>query len=355
VPLLNEEAVLPAFFARIEPILAEIGISYEMVFVDDGSTDRTSEILREKTTRDDRIRLIEFSRNFGKEAALTAGLEWASGAAVVPIDVDLQDPPELIAEFVRLWREGYEVIYGKRVSRSSDTELKRKTAGTFYKIFNRIAEYGIEENVGDFRLMSRPVVDATLRLRERNRFMKGLFAWVGFRAIAVEYERPQRAAGATKFNYLRLWNFALDGITSFSTVPLRIWTYLGVMVGFAAFVFMIVVMAQTLILGRDVPGYASLMVVVLFLGGIQLISLGIIGEYLGRIYLESKQRPIYIMRDAVGFEPAARQFEPERAAHPDSRPADGEWLEAGFQPSAGSRLRRTPHPAAAAPNRSPPR
>jgi glycosyltransferase involved in cell wall biosynthesis len=304
VPVFNEEATISVFLERVGAILDEIGASSEIVFVDDGSSDATLDVLRRTQARDSRVRVVALTRNFGKEAALTAGLDWSSGDAVIPMDVDLQDPPELIAEFVRLWREGYDIVFGQRVARDADTGTKRLTAGLFYRFFNSMAEYPIEANAGDFRLMSRAVVIDTLKLRERNRFMKGLFAWVGYRSIAVPYDRPPRTAGQSKFNYWKLWNFALDGITSFSTAPLKIWTYVGGTVALGAIVYTVVLIARTLIYGRDVPGYASLMVVVLVLGAVQLISLGIIGEYLGRLYMESKQRPIYLVRDTAGFEQA---------------------------------------------------
>lgn len=301
VPTLNEEEAVPVFLATIRPILDELGLSYEIIFIDDGSADETAAVILAEIERDTRIRLVRFSRNFGKEAAMTAGLDWSSGAAVIPMDVDLQDPPELIAEFVRLWRQGYDVVYGLRVGRASDSGAKRMTAGLFYRIFNMMTATKIEENVGDYRLMSRAAVDATLRLRERNRFMKGLFAWVGFRRIAVPYQRPGRAAGVTKFNYWRLWNFAIDGITSFSTVPLKIWTYVGILVAVMAVVYTAIITFSTIIFGRDVPGYSSLMVVILMLGAVQLISLGILGEYMGRLYIETKARPIYLVREVAGF------------------------------------------------------
>ena len=310
VPVFNEESAIPVFLERVGPILDGLGLHSEIVFVDDGSTDATAAVLRELQGRDARIRLVALTRNFGKEAALTAGLDWSSGEAVVPMDVDLQDPPELIAEFVRLWREGHDIVFGQRVARDADTGTKRLTAGLFYRFFNSVAEYPIEANAGDFRLMSRAVVIDTLKLRERNRFMKGLFAWVGYRSVAVPYDRPPRTAGQSKFNYWKLWNFALDGITSFSTAPLKIWTYVGGTVALGAIVYTVVLIARTLIYGRDVPGYASLMVVVLVLGAVQLVSLGIIGEYLGRLYMESKQRPIYLVRDTAGFEQAGREDTP---------------------------------------------
>lgn len=301
VPAFNEEATVPVFLAALRPILARIDLSYEIIFVDDGSSDATADVVLAEARQDPRIRLVRFSRNFGKEAALTAGLDWSSGAAVIPMDVDLQDPPELIADFVGLWRQGYDIVYGQRVDRSADTGLKRLTAGLFYHVFNVMTATKIEENVGDYRLMSRAAVDATLQLRERNRFMKGLFAWVGYRKIAVPYERPERAAGTTKFNYWRLWNFALDGITSFSTAPLKIWTYVGILVALLAVLYTLLITVRTLAFGRDVPGYSSLMVVILMLGAVQLISLGILGEYIGRLYMETKGRPIYLVRETAGF------------------------------------------------------
>ncbi|WP_299882980.1 glycosyltransferase family 2 protein [uncultured Sulfitobacter sp.] len=302
VPVLNEEEAVPGFLEAIAKAISDPGISYEIVFVDDGSTDATADIIRAQTLKQTNIRMVRLSRNFGKEAALTAGMDVAQGDAVIPIDVDLQDPPELIMEFIRLWREGYDVVYGQRVERDADSRTKRRSAGIFYNLFNKLSAQKIEPNVGDFRLMSRPVVDATLQMRERNRFMKGLFAWVGFTSIAVPYTRPARFAGQTKFNYWKLWNFAIDGVTSFSTVPLRIWTYLGLIVALAAMVYTFVILIQTFAFGREVPGYASLMVVVLTLGAVQLTSLGIIGEYLGRLYLEVKQRPVYIVREMTGFQ-----------------------------------------------------
>ncbi len=301
VPVLNEEETVALFVDAVAPVIERLGLSYEIVFVDDGSTDGTAAALEAMIGRNPHLRLVKLTRNFGKEAAMTAGLEWAGGAAVIPMDVDLQDPPELIAEFVRLWREGFEVVYGQRVDRSADTGTKRASAGLFYRAFNAIADRPIEPNVGDYRLMARPAVEATLLLRERNRFMKGLFAWVGFRTAAVPYARPERQAGTTKFNYWKLWNFALDGITSFSTLPLKIWTYIGIGVAGIAIAYTAVIFLRTLIFGVDVPGYASIMVVMLCLGAVQLVSLGILGEYVGRLYVETKQRPIYLVRDARGF------------------------------------------------------
>lgn len=302
VPVLNERDAIDLFLDRVVPILSAIDrLTYEIIFVDDGSSDGTSEVVQRAHLANPAVCLVRLSRNFGKEAALTAGLEAASGDAAIPMDVDLQDPPELIADFVRLWRDGHDVVYGQRVDRTSDTGTKSGSAHMFYWLFNRLSSLKIEPNVGDFRLMARPALDATMQLRERNRFMKGIFAWVGFRSVGVPYTRPPRAVGTSKFNYWKLWNFALDGLTSFSTVPLRVWTYVGGGVALAAMIFTIALVLRTLIFGRDVPGYASLMAVVLLLGAVQLISLGIIGEYLGRLYIESKRRPIYLVREQVGI------------------------------------------------------
>lgn len=304
VPVYNEERSIPLFLARIKHHLEELDLSFEIIFVDDGSTDDTAAVVRSARASAPSVRLVQLSRNFGKEAALTAGLEACAGDAAIPMDVDLQDPPELIAEFVRLWQAGYEVVYGQRISRSSDSAAKRSSAGIFYWLFNQVSSLPIEPNVGDFRLMSRPAIDATLQLRERNRFMKGIFAWVGFRAVGIPYIRPPRAAGESKFNYWKLWNFALDGLTSFSTAPLRVWTYVGAAVTAGALCYVVFIILTTVLFGREVPGYASLMVVVLLMGAVQLVSLGIIGEYLGRLYIESKQRPIYVIRERWGFETA---------------------------------------------------
>ncbi len=301
VPLFNEEESIAIFLENVRPIIRRLNLNTEVIFIDDGSTDRTYEVVCAEACLDASIKLVRFSRNFGKEAALTAGLDLSIGSAVIPMDADLQDPPELIEEFIRLWREGFDVVIGQRTKRDSDGSVKRATSGWFYRIFNAVSEQRIEPNAGDFRLMSRRVVDATLKLRERNRFMKGMFAWAGFRAVSVPYSRPARAAGQTKFNYWKLWNFALDGITSFSTAPLKIWTYIGMAVAVFALIYMLVIFIQTLVFGNNVPGYASLMVVVLLLGAVQLLSLGIIGEYLGRLYVEAKQRPIYLVSEMIGF------------------------------------------------------
>lgn len=300
----NEEDVLPEFFARLKRVLEAIGEPWEIICVNDGSTDRTREILSDAAREDPRIRVINLSRNFGKERALTAGIDHARGQAVVPLDADLQDPPELIADFVRLWREGYDAVYAVRERRDSDSWIKRTSASAFYAAMNRLSNVEIPANAGDFRLMDRRVVDALGQMRERNRFMKGLFAWVGFRQTSVSYRRPSRPAGKTKFNYWKLWNFALDGITGYSTLPLRIAGYFGLLFALISMCYGVFLILRTILFGTDVPGYASTMVAVIFMGGIQLFVLGIIGEYLGRLYNEAKQRPLYLIESRIGFDDA---------------------------------------------------
>ncbi len=303
VPVYNESESVDLFIDRVKNVFDTVAdIDLNIVFINDGSTDDTLECLIKLQQENPRLRIVDLSRNFGKEAALTAGLEAASGQVVVPIDVDLQDPPELILQMIEKWREGFDVVLGERTNRHSDSWAKRQSATWFYRIHNKISDPKIPENVGDFRLMDRAVVDALNELPESRRFMKGLFAWVGFRTTAIEYDRPERVAGSTKFNGWRLWNLALEGITSFSTEPLRMWTYLGAVVAAVSFLFIIFMVLKVLIDGIDVPGYASVVVAVTFFGGLQLIGIGIIGEYLGRSYIESKRRPIYLVR---------RIYEPE--------------------------------------------
>jgi polyisoprenyl-phosphate glycosyltransferase len=295
VPVYNEEAAIPRFLEEITLRLAPLDASLEILFVDDGSRDRSFEVIRDASLRDPRIRYVKLSRNFGKEVALTAGIEMARGDAVVPMDVDLQDPPELILEFVRLWREGYRTVYGARRRRDADTFMKRLTAGAFYRLFNAVADMRIPEDAGDFRLIDREVVEVIRQLPERTRFMKGIFSWAGFSTIAVPYDRPAREVGQTSFNYRKLIRFAMDGITSFSTLPLRVWSAFGAVMALASLGYMLIVVVRTLVFGVDWPGYASLMSAVLFFGSVQLISVGVLGEYIGRIYFETKQRPLYVI------------------------------------------------------------
>ncbi len=302
VPMHDEGPMVDTFFERMDAVLATLGVDCEIICVDDGSRDDTLTRLLARARTDKRLRIIALARNFGKEAALTAGIDAASGAMVSPIDADLQDPPELIAEFIRLWETGYDVIYGVRSDRASDSFLKRLTSGLFYRAFNQVSDLSIPMSAGDFRLMDRKVVDALKQFPERNRFMKGLFAWVGFAQIGVPYTRPQRSAGASSWSYYRLWLLALDGITSFSTAPLRIWTGFGLALSGAAILAATALVVQTLVYGRQVPGYASLMVVILFGLALQLIAFGILGEYVGRLYQEVKGRPIYIVSQRTGFD-----------------------------------------------------
>lgn len=297
IPVFNEEDAIQFFINAINLTFNKHpSINLELIFVNDGSNDNTLDCLLQYQVLDSRIRIIDLSRNFGKEAALTAGLEAATGQVIIPIDVDLQDPPELIIEMILKWQSGYEVVLARRINRDSDSWLKRATAEWFYAAHNKIAKPKLPKNVGDFRLMDRRVVEALKALPESRRFMKGLFAWVGFRTTYVDYNRAIRIAGTSKFNGWTLWNFALEGITSFSTDPLRIWTYLGAGVSLMSFLFAIFIIFKVLIYGVDAPGYASLMVAVTFLGGLQLIGIGVIGEYLGRTYIESKRRPVYLVR-----------------------------------------------------------
>jgi glycosyltransferase involved in cell wall biosynthesis len=304
VPVKNEEDGILPFVERVGAILESIAHDegWEILFVDDGSSDATLAAIVAANQRDPRVRALSLSRNFGKEAALSAGIDHARGNAVIPMDVDMQDPPEVLPEMVEKWRDGYEMVFGVRRCRISDGWAKRVTAGLYYRAHNAVSKDKIPENAGDFRLMDRKVVDVIRALPERNRFMKGLFAWAGFRQAAVEYDRAERETGRTKYNYWKLWTLALDGITSASTVPLRIWSYVGALVALFAIGFAAWLAVDTMIFGNPVPGYASLMVSVSFLGGIQLISLGVLGEYVGRILTEAKQRPLYVVRDTVGIE-----------------------------------------------------
>jgi glycosyltransferase involved in cell wall biosynthesis len=295
-PCYNEEDALPIFFREIVPVMESLGEPFEFVCVNDGSRDATLDVLLSFAKKDSRIKVVDLSRNFGKEAALTAAIDYASGDAVVPIDVDLQDPPELILAMVEKWHEGYEMVLAKRADRSSDSFMKRLTAQLFYRLHNKISTSSIPENVGDFRLMDRCVVEALSELHERHRFMKGLFAWVGFKTCTIEYTRRLRTAGKSKFSGWRLWKFALEGITSFSTFPLTMWLYFGSFVSLSAFCYGLFIFFRTLIQGVELPGYASSICLILFFGGLQLLGIGILGEYIGRTYMESKQRPVYIVR-----------------------------------------------------------
>ena len=299
-PAYNEEAVLPEFHKRLTAVFDGLDCDLEIVYVNDGSRDGTAAVLHALRAQDPRVTLVDLSRNFGKEIAMTAGFDHACGDAVVVIDTDLQDPPELIPEMIRLWRAGNDIVYAQRTAREGESWFKKVTASAFYRLIQRLSRVQIPQDTGDFRLMSRRAVDALLQLREHHRFMKGLFAWVGFPSVALAYRRDPRFAGDTKWNYWKLWNFALEGITSFTTVPLRMASYMGLVISLFAFAYAAYIVYKTLVYGEDVRGYPSLMVVVLLLGGIQLASLGIIGEYLGRMFNETKQRPLYFTQAVLG-------------------------------------------------------
>ncbi len=301
VPMYNESSVIPIFFDTVLKVLESISYELEIVCVNDGSKDNTLELLKQYAEKDSRVKVVSFSRNFGKEPAMTAALDYATGDAIIPIDADLQDPPELIHEMVAKWEEGFDVVFARRSSRDTDSPLKRNTALWFYTLFNKMSDTYIPSNVGDYRLMDRKVVEVIKKLPEKDRFMKGLFCWPGFKDTTVEYARPERAEGETKFNMWKLWNFAISGIASFSTMPIRVGIYLGLLISAFSFVYAIFIVTKTLFMGVDVPGYASTMVATLFLGGIQLFFLGLLGEYIGRIYKEVKNRPLYVVEETHGF------------------------------------------------------
>lgn len=297
VPAYNEADGLAAFHGRLAAVLDSLGMRSEIIYVNDGSTDDTAAVIGRLRDEDSRVAMMDLSRNFGKEIALTAGLDHARGDAVVVIDADLQDPPELIPEFVKHWAAGYDVVYGQRASRRGEGALKKGSAAVFYRVIQLTSNVKIPADTGDFRLLSRRAVDALTRLREQHRFMKGLFAWVGYRQRAVLYHRDPRYTGHSKWKYWGLWNFALEGITSFTIAPLKVATYVGLATALGALVYASRVLYKTLMYGDPVAGYPSLMVVILCLGGVQLITLGIIGEYLGRMFDETKQRPLYVVKE----------------------------------------------------------
>lgn len=299
VPVFNEESTIDFFFNEVKNNQFLSKKDIEIIFINDGSTDNTEIEIRKIIKKDPNITLINLSRNFGKESALFAGLEASKGYFVVPIDVDLQDPIYMIEVMFEKINNGYDVVLAKRIDRSSDSYIKRNTANLFYKVHNLISDIKIEPNVGDFRMMSRTVVDSIISLSETQLFMKGILSWIGYNTAIVTYRREKRSAGNTKFRALKLWNLAIEGITSFSTVPLKLWTYLGLAISLSSFLYAINLILDKLIFGNDVAGYPSIMVSILFLGGIQLIGIGVIGEYLGRVYMETKRRPRYIIRDIL--------------------------------------------------------
>jgi glycosyltransferase involved in cell wall biosynthesis len=299
VPAYNEGESLREFHARLAAVFDKLDLRCEVLYVDDGSRDDTYAVMCGLREADARVATLRLSRNFGKELALTAGLDAADADAVVVIDADLQDPPELIPTFVEHWRAGYDIVYGTRSTRAGETGLKKFTSAVFYRVMERLSSTPVPRDTGDFRLLSRRALDALKRLRERQRFMKGLFTWIGYRQKSVVYERDARFAGTSKFNYWRLWNFALEGITSFSTTPLKLATYIGLGTAALAFGYAVWVFGKALLFGDHVQGYPTLMLVILFLGGVQLMALGMIGEYLGRMYLETKRRPLYLIDELL--------------------------------------------------------
>lgn len=311
VPCYNEAAGMEAFWRRLTQAVAPLGLTWEAVFVNDGSSDTTLEAIAGLNVGTGAVQVIDFSRNFGKEAAITAGLDHTRGAAVVIIDADLQHPPEVIPEMVRLWQQGTEVVLCKRESRDSDSPLRAFLSGLFYKLSSQLFEVKIPRDVGDFRLLDRAVVDALSRLRENQRFMKGLFAWIGFRTHTIEFKVEQRAHGSSKFHFWKLINFAIDGITSFTTVPLRLWFYIGMVLSLLAIAYGLAIIFEALIFGNPVPGYPSIVALVTLLGGLQLIGIGILGEYVGRTYQEVKFRPLYVIRKASVKEPSHAHSGPD--------------------------------------------
>lgn len=296
VPFYNEANSVYTLYNRVKNVLEVIGESWEIICINDGSSDNTLLNLLDLHQSDFRVYVLDLSRNFGKEAALTAGMDHARGSVVIPMDADLQDPPEVIPEMLVKWKQGYDVVNAVRVHRGGETRIKRWTSYVFYRVINKMSPVEIPLDVGDFRLISRPVLEALKQLPERRRFMKGLFAWVGFKTVSIPYYRESRFEGKSKWNYWRLWNLALEGITSFSQIPLQLASYLGFCVSLSAFFYATYFLFRTLIYGNPVKGYPSLIIILLFLGGVQLMALGVIGEYLGRTYEESKQRPIYLIR-----------------------------------------------------------
>ncbi|NLK64113.1 MAG: glycosyltransferase family 2 protein [Tissierellia bacterium] len=296
IPAYNEEETIPLLYNELNKVIDKIsGYEFEIIFVNDGSSDNTLNILRNLQQRDSRVNYISFSRNFGKETAMAAGFDYVTGDATVILDADLQDPPELIKEMIFYWEEGYDDVYAKRKSREGETWLKKFTSAAFYKLLQKMTKIPIQENTGDFRLLDRRAIESLKKLREKQRYTKGMFSWIGFNKKEILFDRKPRAAGKTKWNYLKLLNLALEGVTSFTTLPLRISTILGILVSIFSLVYMFIVLIKSLIWKDPVQGYPSMMVTILFLGGVQLVCLGIIGEYVGRIFNETKYRPLYII------------------------------------------------------------
>jgi glycosyltransferase involved in cell wall biosynthesis len=301
VPGLNEERAIPPLLERLQPVLDGLDVDWNVIFVDDGSTDGTMALLRELNARDPRFKAVSLSRNFGKEIAAAAGLAYATGDAAVLMDADLQHPPELIADFVQHWRKGAEMVYGRRIDRDADSLPHRLAARLFYALFEKLSGTSLPAGAGDFRLFDRKAIDAMNRMGERVRFNKGLYAWMGFRTVGVPFTVPPRATGRSRWRVRRLTRFALDGLASFSTVPLKVWSYLGLVISLFAFCYAMVIMLKTLTYGTDVPGFPTLIISVMFFAGVQLISLGVLGEYLGRMYEEVKGRPLFLVAEELGI------------------------------------------------------
>lgn len=318
IPMLNEERNLPPLLDRLSASLARLNASWEVLFVDDGSADGTLSRLRELHARDTRFVAISFSRNFGKEIAIAAGLRYARGDAAIIMDADLQHPPEVLNDFIRLWRQGYHVVYGQRRDRGTDGFFRRLYSRSFYRLFNALVETDIPPGAGDFRLLDRRALDAMNQIRETSRFNKGLFSWIGFKSVGVPYDVAERAHGRSKWSFRKLANFAIDGLTSFSTLPLRVWSLLGLVISATAFAYALITLISTLLFGVDVPGFPSLIISVMLLSGVQLISLGVLGEYLGRVYEEVKLRPLYIVADAIGLDIPSPGEERSRGRGPSS-------------------------------------
>ncbi len=309
VPMYNESDNIGEFYDRITLVLQGMGESYEIICINDGSKDDTLSKLEALNRSDSRVKVIDLSRNFGKEIALSAGLDFTAGRGVIPIDADLQDPPELIPQLFGKWREGFDVVSARRIKRKGETWMKKWTASFFYKMFRVFTKFDIQDNIGDFRLMDRKVVEALREIKEYHRFMKGLFVWVGFRQTTVDFEREARYKGKTKLNYRKLFNLAVEGLTSFSHIPLRAASLFGIVISFLSFCYAVFVIVKKIIFGDAVQGYPSMITIMLFLGGIQLLTIGIIGEYIGRIYNETKKRPLYYIRDKIGFKKSRKKIQ----------------------------------------------
>jgi polyisoprenyl-phosphate glycosyltransferase len=302
IPVLNEADNLDALVGRLTPVLDRLGTRWEIIFVDDGSTDGTLASLKALNAREPRATGISFSRNFGKEIALAAGLQYARGDAAIMMDADLQHPPEMLEEFVATWRKGYDIVYGNRIDRGTDGVFRRLYSRLFYRLFNYLSRSDIPPGAGDFRLLDRRAIDAMNRFKENSRFNKGLYSWIGFKSVGLPYHVAERVSGVSKWSIRKLASFAIDGLTSFSTLPLRVWSLLGLLISTMAIVYATIIMVRTFIFGADVPGFPSIIVSVMLLAGVQLISLGVLGEYLGRVYEEVKSRPLYLVADEIGIE-----------------------------------------------------